>query len=923
MWGGAGIAMWFVGLIAGAFLGAVAGEIGAAAGAVIGGIAGIAWSLTRRKSAEARIGALEERLQGIESRLADIDAWLPTPHPPAARAGPAPAPGALASEHETEAAAEAGEPVAPEPALGPVIGPAQAAETQASAMDGAPGAGAEPAMEAAPERPVRQPSRLWQWLTGGNPFVRVGVVVLFFGVAFLLRYAAEHVRFPIELRLASVAAGAIVLLAIGWRLRLARPSYALVLQGAAVGVLYLTVFAAFRLYGLLPAALAFFLLIALALLSAVAAIAQDSRSLAVAGATGGFLAPVLASTGSGSHVMLFSYYLVLNAGIVAIAWFKAWRVLNVVGFAFTFVIGALWGARYYRPALFASTEPFLIAFFLFYVAIAVLFARRRSAAQRNYVDGTIVFGTPLVAFLLQARLVADFELGAAYSAAAASALYLVLAARLGRAGDSLRLLAESFLALGIVFATLTIPLAFDARVTAASWALEGAAIVWVSARQNRRLGQAFGALLQIASGVAFMLAEDLEPPRMAVLNSSYLGALMIALGGLYGARTLSRLAAATKDWRRVTGALLLLWGTLWWCGAGAMEIERFAAGAGDDHAILVFLLLTCLAFSLLRERLGWNEARFVAYAWLPVMYLGALVDCDEIAHPFAHAGYIAWPAAFALHFGLLRRHEDEGQPARAYHATGLWLLAALASWELGWGIGELARGGTVWRAIGWAVVPAAILWLVARAGSRIRWPLAANLRTYLLWGAAPIALFVYAWTLAVNFFASGDPAPLPYIPLLNPLDLAQIGAFLGVVAWIVALRTAGFGRRFAANTPLLAVLGGGAVFLWLNAALLRTLHHWAGVPLRFAALMDSMLVQACLSIFWTLIALCMMVFATRSAQRALWMAGAALMAVVTAKLFFVDLSNVGGIARIVSFMGVGLLLLVVGYFSPVPPKQAQ
>jgi uncharacterized membrane protein len=116
-------------------------------------------------------------------------------------------------------------------------------------------------------------------------------------------------------------------------------------------------------------------------------------------------------------------------------------------------------------------------------------------------------------------------------------------------------------------------------------------------------------------------------------------------------------------------------------------------------------------------------------------------------------------------------------------------------------------------------------------------------------------------------------------------------------------------------------IGAAAVFVWLNAVLLRTLHHWAGVPFGLAAMLDSMLVQASLSIFWTLIALCAMVYATRRRQRLVWMAGAGLMAVVTAKLFFVDLSNVGGVERIVSFMAVGLLLLVVGYFSPVPPKR--
>ena len=85
----------------------------------------------------------------------------------------------------------------------------------------------------------------------------------------------------------------------------------------------------------------------------------------------------------------------------------------------------------------------------------------------------------------------------------------------------------------------------------------------------------------------------------------------------------------------------------------------------------------------------------------------------------------------------------------------------------------------------------------------------------------------------------------------------------------------------------------------------------------------SMLVQASLSIFWSLLALCTMVTATRVRLRPLWLAGAGLMAIVVAKLFFVDLSNVGGIERIVSFIGVGLLMLVVGYFSPVPPATAK
>ena len=102
--------------------------------------------------------------------------------------------------------------------------------------------------------------------------------------------------------------------------------------------------------------------------------------------------------------------------------------------------------------------------------------------------------------------------------------------------------------------------------------------------------------------------------------------------------------------------------------------------------------------------------------------------------------------------------------------------------------------------------------------------------------------------------------------------------------------------------------------------LLRTLHHWAFIPYRFDPLMRSMLVQASLSIFWSVLALACMLYATRSGRRRIWLMGAALMAVVVVKLFVVELSQVGAVERIVSFIAVGLLMLAIGYVAPVPPK---
>ena len=80
--------------------------------------------------------------------------------------------------------------------------------------------------------------------------------------------------------------------------------------------------------------------------------------------------------------------------------------------------------------------------------------------------------------------------------------------------------------------------------------------------------------------------------------------------------------------------------------------------------------------------------------------------------------------------------------------------------------------------------------------------------------------------------------------------------------------------------------------------------------------------QAALSIYWAVLGLTGMVLGARSGERRIWMAGAALMALVVVKLFLVDLGNTGTVERIVSFLGVGVTLLVVGYFAPAPPRQA-
>jgi uncharacterized membrane protein len=908
--------------------GSAEGFDGALAGAVLGGLAGAVMQAvlarraggdaTRRLAeAERRIDHIYQSLEHIHYRLEEIERRVgsaPRPMEAAAPVGAAPAP---AAEDVAGTALPAREVA---PAIAVALSPGDSGRvSDRDRPDERETARADDAHDAAP----REPAAWQRWLLGGNTLVRVGVVILFFGVAFLAKYAAETFTVPVELRLAGIAAAGIALFALGWRLRFARPGYGLTLQGGGIGVMYLTVFAALRLYGVLPAPLAFALLLALVAASAVLAVRQESQALAVLGAAGGFLAPILASTGQGSHVLLFAYYVVLNLGILGVAWTRAWRPLNLLGFAFTFVIAAAWGTKFYRPEHYATTQPFLAAFFLMYVGIAVLYATRRSIALRHYVDGTLVFGTPLVAFALQSQLVRGMPGALAFSALAVAALYLGLAWWLrSRRGDGLRLLFESFLGLGVVFLTLAIPLALDGRWTSAAWALEGAAIVWAASRQGRRLGQWFGVALQPVAAVAFLDATSWARAAQPIANADFLGGAFLAVAGVFAARVIARRPESFGRGAGLVSTGLLWWGAGWALATGANEVRDFLPARYEPQALLGLAAAWAALFAWLARHLSWRAALGPAAALVPLMVAAAALAVVVTAHPFARGGWASWLAAFAVAYAFLRVHEDDLPPwlARTTHAVAAWLAIALLSWEVAWQIDRAVRGHGTWPFVAWALVPGAALAVLTLLIDRAGWPMEKHRRLYAVLAAAPVAAYLWGWLLVANVASDGDASPLPYAPLLNPLDLAGLAALLALVAWYVALRRRGMAASVAPSHAAIAV--GIAGFAWVNGVLLRTLHHWAGVPYRLDDMLRSTLAQTSISVFWTVLAVAAMLLATRSARRPVWVAGAGLLGVVVLKLFMFDLSRLAGVERIVSFLAVGVLLLAIGYFSPVPPRRA-
>ncbi|MCQ2996430.1 DUF2339 domain-containing protein [Pseudomonas syringae] len=768
------------------------------------------------------------------------------------------------------------------------------------------------------------------WLLGGNTVLRIGAVVLFLGLAFLLRYATEGVVVPIETRYAGVAGSAIALLGLGWWLRHRKPAFALMMQGTGVGVLYLTVSGAIRVHELLDPTLGFALLVVIMLFSAMLAITQNSLALACAATLGGFAAPILSSTGQGSHVTLFSYFALLNVGIFAIAWFKTWRLLNLIGFFGTFGIGVAWGLRSYTPDMFWSVEPFLILFFLMYLAIGLLFARRKlqelsdaptdagreamlqwSRRQGDYVDGTLLLGTPLVGFGLQYALTAELEFGSAFSALALGLLYMGIARLLsGRVPGRALLLVETCLALGIVFATLAIPLGLGAKWTTSAWAIEGAAIFWLGMRQQRLLARGFGVLLQIAAGLAFIgvMTTWYFP---STKGGDFWTPMIIALSGLFSALQVHRIKTLRYMNEKALSAILLAWGGAWW-GTSLLVANMHLA----PHTLFASLLLLSAAISVglwtfWARHWRWPGLAALCLGLTPVSWLVLVFSLTEYTHPFAHWAWVGWTALLLVHMLSLRRLA-ELLPRRAVtgaHILGAWLYIVLLSLELRYGLDNLIDSNadySAWFSLAGSLIPS--LYLIAMAASRRwPWPVDAYPKAYRVWAAVPFVLWSLGWFWLMNYYSNVKADPLPYIPLLNPLDLGLLFALLGIVNWIRHnLPLIGIEAKHAERLAI--ITGGASLFALITGVVFRS-------PI------DPTLLQAALSIVWTLIALALMISGHLRRQREVWITGAVLIGVVVAKLFLVELSDRGGMARVISFIGVGILLLVVGYFAPLPPKK--
>jgi len=367
---------------------------------------------------------------------------------------------------------------------------------------------------------------------GSHWLNRIGISAVLIGVSYFLKFAFDNNWIGPTGRVSiGLLAGIAVIV---WSESFRRRDYKIFsysLKAVGVGVLYLSLWAAFQVYGLIPSAVAFLAMAIVTAATAALAIKQDAEILAAVALTGGFATPLLLSTGQNREIQLFSYVALLSAASVVLVAFKPWRRLLVLSYAGTLVLYIAWYAEYYRRNEFAATLAFATIFFAIFAAAPLVSKTPEGTVSLPYLAGLITFVNTGVYFLQAYAMFEEIDkLSMAWFALALAAVQIGLSRIVRRQepanAEALRLL---HLALAVVLITIAIPIRLDGHWITMGWLVEAGVLLWVADRIGARFLH-YLAAAALALGVARLLAFDNFQVSTLLLNSrmaTYLLAMVV------------------------------------------------------------------------------------------------------------------------------------------------------------------------------------------------------------------------------------------------------------------------------------------------------------------------------------------------------------------------------------------------------------
>ena len=420
--------------------------------------------------------ATRKRLEALEHRVA-----LP---------GIAPSPGA--------AAPAVSEMPAPAPTAPPIAAAPPALEQAVVVQPAAPRPAAPPAPAPASGVDIER-------LIGGKWLNWIGIIALLLGTSFFLKYAFDNNWIGPSGRVTiGVIAGIVLIVYSQWLFQKTYIYFAEGVAGLGAGVLFLSLYAAWSFYHLIPNVWAFAGMVAVTAVLLALALARDSQRIAVLALVGGFVAPLLVNTGADAEIQLFAYLALLNAGLLWVAHAREWRSLPLA-FLFSLLYFWAWYNAWYEPSKLPLTLGFAVIFFVEFATLPVLRALKTGTQYGEHVV-LVLLNTAWFVLALHVMLFSSHRWLLTIDVVALSLAYLAVA-RLAPAPPSGQLSARVLYAgLALTLVTLAIPIRLAGAWITIGWAIEGAVLIWSGFTSNSRLLRMAGLLIFLFVAIRLVVA---------------------------------------------------------------------------------------------------------------------------------------------------------------------------------------------------------------------------------------------------------------------------------------------------------------------------------------------------------------------------------------------------------------------------------
>jgi uncharacterized membrane protein len=321
---------------------------------------------------------------------------------------------------------------------------------------------------------------------GENLINKIGVLILVLGISFFVKFAIDKdwINEPARVGI-GVLCGSLIMM-IAHKLKKNYASFSSVLVAGAISVFYFTIYIAFHEYQLFSQTIAFGIMVIITAFSTLVSVSYNRQELAILSLIGGFAVPLMLSTGEGNYIVLFTYIAILNIGILAISYFKKWKIATILAFIFTTLLYIGWLVSKIGNSEFSHAGALTFAtIFYFIFSITIVLNNLKNKGEFSTIEYIILIANTFFFFGMGMIILRNWDSNFTGLFTLLLAVYNVLYAvvlykKFGLDKNAIYLL----IGLALTFITLTIPIQFNGNQITLFWAAEAVLLLWLSQKSK-------------------------------------------------------------------------------------------------------------------------------------------------------------------------------------------------------------------------------------------------------------------------------------------------------------------------------------------------------------------------------------------------------------------------------------------------------